>query len=270
LVIGTFMSAVAITYFTIGARLVDYATDFVHSMAQIFVPMSSQSDALGELKPLQQIFVSGNRMCALAVLPISAILLIFGKSVIEIWVGARYVSASYPVLLILLIPSTLSLMQAASSRVLFGMGKHLMLAKVTLAEGIANLVLSVILVRKFGIVGDAVGTAIPLCGTVVLFLPYHLCKVLKIRLVSYVRHAFLLPFVLVIPLVVVLLLLRRWSVPHHLLQLAEQVAIGMAVYGVGIVWAIKTRRVWTMDALSYNERDAEIGVELAETSRQEA
>jgi len=270
LVIGTFMSAAAITYFTIGSRLVDYATDFVHSMAQIFVPMSSQSDALGELKSLRQIFVSGGRMCALAALPISAILIIFGKSVIEIWVGARYVSASYPVLLILLIPSTLSLMQAASSRVLFGMGKHQMLAKVTLAEGIANLVLSVILVRKFGIVGDAVGTAIPLCGTVVLFLPYHLCKVLKIRLVSYVRHAFLLPFVLVIPLVVVLLLLRRWSVPHHLLQLVEQVAIGMAVYGVGIVWAIKARRVWTMDALSYNEQDAEIGVELVETSRQEA
>jgi O-antigen/teichoic acid export membrane protein len=249
---------------------VDYATDFVSSMAQIFVPMSSQSDALGELKSLRQIFVSGNRMCALAALPISAILIIFGKSVIEIWVGARYVSASYPVLLILLIPSTLTLMQAASSRVLFGMGKHQMLAKVTLAEGIANLVLSVILVRKFGIVGDAVGTAIPLCCTVVLFLPYHLCKVLKLHLVSYVRHAFLLPFVLVIPLVVVLLLLRRWFVPHHLLQLAEQVAIGMAVYGVGIVWAIKARRVWTMDALSYNEQDAEIGVELVETSRQEA
>jgi len=270
LVIGTAISAAAVTYFTIGARLVDYSTELVHSMAQIFVPMSSQSDAMGDTERLRKIFVAGNRMCAMVILPIAAILVILGKSVIEAWVGARYVAASYPILLILLIPSTVMLMQAASSRVLFGMGKHQMLAKVTLAEGIANLVLSLILVRKFGIVGDAVGTAIPLTCTILFFLPHHLCRLLKLRLGSYLRHAFLLPFGLTIPLICVLLLLRRWFVPHHYLQLAEQMAIALAVYGVGLAWAIWTRRAWRVEGLSYDERDAEIGVELAETSRQEA
>ena len=47
LVIGTFVSAAAITYFTIGSRLVDYASEVVSSLAQIFVPMSSQSHANG-------------------------------------------------------------------------------------------------------------------------------------------------------------------------------------------------------------------------------
>jgi O-antigen/teichoic acid export membrane protein len=269
-VIGTFVSAAAVTYFTIGSRLVEYATEVVHSMAQIFVPMSSQSDAVGDLGRLRQIFVAGNRMCALVIFPISAILVILGKSVIEAWVGARYVAASYPVLLILLIPSTVMLMQTTSSRVLFGMGKHQTLAKVTLAEGIANLVLSIILVRKFGIVGDALGTAIPLSCTILLFLPHHLCRLLKLRVISYLRHAFLLPLGLTIPLVCVLLLMRRWFIPHHYLQLAEQLAIGLAVYGIGVAWAIWTRKAWRVEGLSYDERDAEIGVELAETSRQEA
>jgi O-antigen/teichoic acid export membrane protein len=269
-VIGTFVSTAAVTYFTIGSRLVDYSTELVHSMAQIFVPMSSQSDALGDLDRLRKIFVAGNRLCALAVLPITTILIILGKSVIEAWMGARYVSLSYPVMLILLVPSTLMLMQAASSRVLFGMGKHQMLAKVTLAEGTANLVLSIVLVRKYGIVGDAIGTAIPLFCTVLFFLPLHLCRLLKLRLLSYVRSAFLLPFLLTIPLVVVLLLLKRWFIPHHLVQLAEQAAIGLAAYGVGIAWAFWTRRVWTVEGLSYDERDAEIGAELAESARQEA
>ena len=269
-VIGTFISAAAVTYFTIGSRLVEYATEVVHSMAQIFVPMSSQSDAVGDLGRLRQIFVAGNRMCALVIFPISAILVILGKSVIEAWVGARYVATSYPVLLILLIPSTVMLMQTTSSRVLFGMGKHQTLAKVTLAEGIANLVLSIILVRKFGIVGDALGTAIPLSCTILLFLPHHLCRLLRLRVVSYLRHAFLLPLGLTIPLVCVLLLMRRWFIPHHYLQLAEQMAIGLAVYGIGVAWAIWTRKAWRVEGLSYDERDAEIGVELAETSRQEA
>jgi len=270
LVIGTFLSAAAVTYFTIGARLVDYATEVVQSMAQIFVPMSSQSDAVGDLGRLRQIFVAGNRMCALVIFPITAILIVLGKSVIEAWMGARYVAASYPILLILLIPSTLMIMQAASSRVLFGMGKHQMLAKVTLAEGIANLVLSILLVRKYGIVGDALGTAIPLSCTVLFFLPIHLCRLLKLRLLSYLRHSFLLPLGLTAPLVGALFLLRRWFIPHHLLPLAEQTLIALAVYGVGLAWAVWTRRAWQVEGLSYDERDAEIGIELAETSRQEA
>src|SRR5919109_1816707 len=43
MVIGTFLSSAAITYFAIGSRLVDYAGEVISSLAQIFVPMSSQS-----------------------------------------------------------------------------------------------------------------------------------------------------------------------------------------------------------------------------------
>ena len=68
-------------------------------------------------------------------------------------------ATSYPVLLVLVIPSTLMLAQSASSRVLFGMAKHKTLAIVTLLEGGANLFLSIFLVRQFGILGDAFGTA---------------------------------------------------------------------------------------------------------------
>ena len=270
LVIGAFVSAAAVTYFTIGSRLVDYAGEVVYTMAQIFVPMASQSDAVKDSRRLRQIFVTGNRMCALVIFPIAAILILLGKSIIEAWVGARYISMSYPILLILLIPSTLLVMQAASPRVLFGMGKHQTLAKWMLGEGIANLVLSVILVRKYGIMGDALGTAIPLSCTVLFFLPYHLCRLLKLRLLEYVRHSFLLPLGLTVPLVAALLLMRRWFVPHHLLQLVEQVAIGLAVYGVGLAWAIWTRRAWQVQKLAYDQLDAELSVELAEKSGQEA
>ena len=73
-----------------------------------------------------------------------------------------------------------------------------------------------------------------------------------------------------IPLVIVLLALQRWFVPHHLLQLSLQLAIGLAVYSLGVGWAVWKKKVWHVKGLSYDERDAEIGVELAEASRQEA
>ena len=270
MVIGTLLSSAAITYFTIGSRLVDYATDVVGSLAQIFVPMSSQSDAVGDIGRLQKIFVAGNRACALIIFPISAILIILGKSVIEAWVGARYVAASYPILLILLVPSTLMLAQGASGRILFGMAKHKTLAVVVLLEGLANLVLSITLVRRFGIVGDAFGTAIPLTCTVLFFLPRHLCRVLQIHIGTYLREAFLLPLILCAPLVGTLLLLRHWFVPHNLLQLTIQLILASAVYGAGLLWAVGTHRAWHVASLSYKPAGAEeASVVLAQTYQEE-
>jgi O-antigen/teichoic acid export membrane protein len=155
LIIGTFLSSAAIAYFAIGSRLVDYANDLVSSLAQIFVPMASQSQAQGNVGQLRKMFVAGNRGCALIIFPITAIFLILGKSLIEVWVGAKYIAASYPVLVVLIIPSTLMLAQATSGRMLYGMAKHRTWAWVVLMEGTANVILSIALVQRYGIVGDA-------------------------------------------------------------------------------------------------------------------
>jgi O-antigen/teichoic acid export membrane protein len=237
LVIGKFLGAAAITYFYAGSRLVDYAGEVVSNLAQIFVPMSSQSEAAGNIGRLQKIFVVGNRACAFTALPITAVFVILGKSIIEVWVGKNYVAQGYPVLLTLIFPYTLMLVQSASGRVLFGISKHGTLAVVTLIEGAANLILSIWLVRPYGIVGDALGTAIPLLGTYLLFMPFHLCSRLGIRVSTFLRQAYVLPLLLCSPLVAVLLLMQRWFVAHTYRQLAVQLLAGGLVYGACCAWA---------------------------------
>jgi O-antigen/teichoic acid export membrane protein len=249
MVIGTFVSSAAITYFTIGARLVDYMGEVVSSLAQIFIPMSSRSDAIGDSEQLKRIFIAGNRACALIVFPLTASLIILGKSVIEVWVGVRYVATSYPVLLMLVIPTATMLAQAACGRVLFGMAKHKTLALAVLLEGTANLILSIVLVRRFGILGDAAGTAIPLLCTTLFFLPRHTCRILGVRVWTYVREGFLLPLILSIPLIAVLLLIRSRFGAHNLLQLAGQTLICWGVYALDLLWALRTGRLWQVQGI---------------------
>jgi O-antigen/teichoic acid export membrane protein len=268
IVIGTLLSVTAITYFSIGDRLLDYAAEVVSSLAQIFVPMSGQSHAQGDMNRLRTILVAGNRACALIIFPITAVLIILGKSVITAWVGARYVSASYPVLLVLVIPMTFSLSQAASARILYGMAKHRSLAWVTLMESVANLILSIVLIRPFGIVGDAAGTAIPLMCTTLFFLPRHLCRLLSVRIGTFLREAYTLPLLLSVPLVATLLLMRRWFFAHNYLELGLQILIGLLPYGLGVLWAFWTKRVWQVGELSGAELD-EVAVALIETYQEE-
>ncbi len=269
MVIGTFVGASAITFFTIGSRLVDYSSEVVSSLAQIFIPMSSQSQAKGDLDGLRKILVVGNRACAFIIFPITAVLTLLGKSVIEAWMGAKYVAQSYPVLLVLLYPTTLMLAQSASGRTLWGMAKHRTWAFVVLAEGVSNLILSIILVRRYGILGDAIGTAIPLACSMIFFLPRHLCQLLGIKLRTYLSQAFVLPFLLSVPLVACLLLMRRWYIPHHLPDLLLQLVIAGVVYGIGLAWAFWTHRAWDVGQLVANQED-EISMALVETYQEEA
>jgi O-antigen/teichoic acid export membrane protein len=204
--------------------------------------MSSHSDTTGDIDRLRKIFVAGNRACAFITFPICAILVVLGKSVIEAWVGARYVAQSYPVLLLMLLPSTLMMAQGASTRVLFGMAQHKVLSIVTFVEGVLNILLSVILVRHYGIVGDAVGTAIPLTATMVFFLPGHVCRKLQIPVRTYLREAYLLPMMVCMPAIAALLLMKRWFVPHTYAELAIHLVVVGSVYGSTLLCAFASNQ----------------------------
>lgn len=244
IVIGTMMSAVAVTWFNIGSRIVDYAQEFVTSLSQVFVPMASQSEATGNLDRLRKIYIAGNRACAFLILPITAILILLGRHIIRIWMGARYIPHSYPVLVVMIIPYTLMLSQAASGRVLFGLGKHQTLAAITAIEGVANLILSIALVPPLGIVGDALGTAIPLSFTCIWFLPRQLRKRIGVPVRIFLREAYTLPILLTLPMVAVLWLANRFFYPRNLIQLMPEILAASSIYGVGLLWAYRTNRAF--------------------------
>jgi len=235
IVIGSCLSAGAITSFAVGAKLVDYATAVVQALSQIFTPMSSHFEATGDVQKLRTVFVKGNRACALVIFPISLTLLILGKPLVTAWVGANYV-ASYPLLIVLLLPRTLYLAQACSVKILLGVAKHRRLAGVLLMEGTANLFLSLILARPLGVMGVALGTAVPLLVTSLLFLPRHLCQLLEVPLRTYLREAYLVPLGLCLLPSVFLYACRYFLPAYSLHGLCLNVAGAAAVYVAGLAW----------------------------------
>jgi O-antigen/teichoic acid export membrane protein len=241
IVIGAFLSATAITFYAVASRLVEYSTYAVRSVAQIVTPMSSQLDATGDRSRLRRLLIAGNRACALMVFPLAVVLVVCGRSLIEVWVGARYVS-SYSILLLLIVPKSLYLAQSTSTRILLGMGRHKILASVLLLEGVVNLVLSFLLAPRFGLMGVAWGTAIPLGCTSLLFLPRHLCRQLEVPLSIFLRRTYLLPLALCLPLAGVLWFLSSRFPAHSYRTLLWQLACGGLVYAAGVALSLTTVR----------------------------
>ena len=155
---------------------------------------------------------------------------------------------------------------------LFRSSKHGKLAVVTLIEGVSNLILSILLVRPYGIIGDALGTAIPLLGTYILFMPSHLCSRLGIRVSTYLRQAYVLPLLLSAPMVAVLLLMRYWFEAHTYLQLAVQLLAGGIAYGACCAWAYVTGKalhVSNLAPLEEQQQTAMAAIRQAETLQED-
>jgi len=134
-------------------------------------------------------------------LPLCLGFLFLGRQFITLWMGEAY-AHSAEFLVVLTIPQFGSMPQYVSALVLAGMARHRAFAYFALAEGVANVVLSIILIRKMGLIGVAWGTAIPslLCTTVLV--PLYTLHVLKMRVSDYLVKGFLRPVLCALPVAV--------------------------------------------------------------------
>jgi O-antigen/teichoic acid export membrane protein len=216
-------------------KLSEYPTGLVQGLAQIFTPMPSQFDASGDLAMLRQVFIAENRACALVIFLVCAVLVILGKPIIEVWVGTKYLP-SYSILILLVIPKTLYLAQAASTKVLLGMGRHRLLALVFLLEGGVKVGLSVLLLRYFGMLESRWARLFRWFVLACSFCRGMSARYWTVPLGAYVRQAFLVLLALSGPLGVVLVLSRSVFPARSYSQLLMEAGPGVVTYGLGLLW----------------------------------
>jgi hypothetical protein len=65
---------------------------------------------------------------------------------------------------------------------------------------------------------------------------------LQIRLTTYLREAYILPLVSCAPLIIILLLMKQWFIPHNYLGLLAHLSAAGLVYALTMLWAFKSKR----------------------------
>jgi len=202
LVIGIFLAPQFITYFAVAGRLLEYAKNSLRAATTVLTPAVSAFEARGETGTIREVFLSSTRYVLWFILPVQIGLHLLGKPFLALWMGPEYVDWSYPTLTILALPLSLLMSQSVSGRVLYGLGQLRWFTVVVVMEAVANLFLSLVLVRPFGIEGVAWGTTIPnIIGN--LLVAVYVCRLLKVSLSSYQRKSFLKPLAVACPLAAV-------------------------------------------------------------------
>jgi O-antigen/teichoic acid export membrane protein len=218
-VVAAFVGLAAVTHYSIAGRLTQYFTDLLSALLGVLPSVFSRLEGAQDLEALKRTFFFGTKLAISFTTFFAFGLLAWGKPFIHRWMGPQYVDA-YPVLAFLTVGLTFFLWQTASASLLYGISRHKFLAMFNSVDALVNLGLSLVLVRRYGMVGVAAGTTIPITINALLVIPIYVCRVAKIDYFEYLRKAGRTVAVALASLVLPTLLTLRFAGPDYKLLVA--------------------------------------------------
>ncbi len=240
IVIGIFMSPAAITLYAIANRLVTYLLQVSETMG-VLTPTASDMGARNDQSAIKEMLILSTKYMLLVALPVSAVFFILGDIFIGLWMGQEYTGSAL-LLSILTIAVLAHLFEMPAHTVLLGLGKHKIVALFTLAQAIANLVLSLALVKPYGLRGVALGTTIPTVAFTLVAIVIYFKNYLRVSLSEYVARSLPTALLVQLPFVALLFLIKCYLPPAVLLASTNralllvtffaEIAVALIPYGI--------------------------------------
>lgn len=257
LVIGALLPLAMVTVFSVAGSLIDYARSVMSGISQTLSPRVSSLQATGHESALVNATMLSARMSSLVIAPIAVTFLATGPQFIGLWMkmGPDFTDLAGQVLRVLSVPLIVLAGYQVVSAAMFGVGTHARLIPMFVAEAIINVILSIIWVRQYGVIGTALGTAVPRVIVSTVVAPWYMRKSIGIHLPTFWKDVFVLPIAAMIPFGLASYAVERTWPAHGVTMYFAHVA---ALLPIAVV------AVWFL-CLSGEERSA-IRVLVAERS----
>lgn len=180
LILTHFVGLESVTSYSLSYKLFVLSSGFLGSYGIVLWPLLSCLFAENRKSDLQTHYTSILRYTIITFLGSMLFILMVSDMILEAWLGHDYFQG-FPLMIVF--ASTLIIFSWGGVHVLFcnSMGKLKFQVLASFFGVIVNLVLSIILVKKVGMIGVAIGT---LCGTIVgtaLPLPWYVSKLINVN-----------------------------------------------------------------------------------------
>lgn len=199
--LGRIVGTAAVAVYGVGAQLNALYLHISVSISNVFIPEVNRIvvESNDNIK-LTELFTKIGRLQLIIIFPVLVGFLFFGKRFITLWAGEGYID-SYYVGLLLMLPVTIPLIQNIGIEIQRAKNKHQARSIAYLLIAIVNVVLSIPLINKWGVIGSAVGTAITMFLGTGLFMNIYYHRSIRLDMVYFWKEigrlipAFILPVV---------------------------------------------------------------------------
>lgn len=225
-------------YYAIAATLTNFVAQAQGAIFSALLPASAVLGARGDGERLGVMLVSSTRYGMLILLAMALPLVVAGHWIIRLWANADYAQHATLILQVLVIANVVRLCALPYSTLLLGTGQQNKVIASPLAEGITNLVASVVGAYWFGAIGVALGTLIGAFVGVGLHLFYNMPRtaLIVIDRVRLVKEGLLRPSFCALPFAALLLLRPVGDLSQYILWLSiATVAAALLFWNFGLV-----------------------------------
>ena len=222
-VISSFLGVTAVTAYSVAFKLCRLPLGLISSLATVLLPHISELDTASDFSRLRKLHIQLSKYSVFISFVVFTCLAAFGRDFIDVWAGPKNF-AGMPVLICFCLIWPFNTVVQSSSTILMGTARHVKLAVVLVAEGVLNVVLSILLLHYYGLLGVALGTLLAKLMVSSWFAPWYACRVLKQNFWDYARGVSPVLFPL-LPGVAMAMLMARLDVPFVPKMLAGSLAI---------------------------------------------
>ncbi len=232
-VVGAALGPRAVSFFTPPVRVAQTMRDLTAQFNSVLFPAVVDLGTRGDHRRLVTLLVEGTRLSTALALAVGLGVVVLADPLLVAWVGPS-LAPSAPVLQILALAMLVRVVQATGATILKGAGGHRYLAANNAIVAACNLALSIALVGRLGLLGVALGTAIPVSvGS--LFVVPRACRQLDLPTSRFWREAVWPVLWPAFPAGAALWLLRETLEPNHLVTVLASGGAAAALY-LGLVY----------------------------------
>jgi O-antigen/teichoic acid export membrane protein len=229
LIIVKFLSASALTLFSLPVKLLTIPLNGIGSMTEFVSPLSSQLEAQQDKAGLRRLLILCGETAFVLFAPLAVIMLVLGRQMLGLWVGREYMAA-YPLLVLLTFGLGVNAAQYSVQSMLFGIGKHKGLIWMRLIEGFGTAALGILLIKFWGLWGYAFATMLVAVVINLFFIPKYVCGVLEIPLGRYLSKGFLKPCLISLPMAGAMLVFAHFVPANSWKAVIAATLIGTIVF----------------------------------------
>jgi len=230
-VVGAYLGTAAVAVYAVAVRLSEYQRRVCDQFSIMLFPVIVRLDAEKKAAALRTTLVNGARVSTLLAAGVTTCLIGFARPLLVHWMGEGFEGSVAP-FYVLAIVGVLIVSHASQASLLMATGRHRVVAGVWIAEGVANLALSLVLVRPFGAVGVALGTLAPMAvGHVCVFTPLA-CRRVGLPIRQFLRMSVGPAAVSTVPAAAVCVALRVLAPPPTTVAVVGEAALAALTFAV--------------------------------------
>lgn len=190
-ILGIMLGTTSVTLYSVAGNLVGYYKSFSSAISGIFLPKAVKMVALGKSNTeLTNLMIQIGRIQLMIISLILVGFTTLGREFIVLWMGPEFVNA-YFWFLLMAVPLVVPMTQSIGINIIEAKNMHQFRAIVYFFIALANIVLTVIFVKLFGIIGAPIGTGVAMFVGNTIVINWYYSKKVGLEIGRFFKEVYL-------------------------------------------------------------------------------